>query len=563
MLTFNWKDRLQSGRWLMIAMFALLHGVILLGLDSPWSPPLLLAHLGLFLLWQPLWRGEREVGRVALLLIVLIALIAMFWLNWWSIAFWLIGLFGLVGARVFVFRDSRTRWLYLALMLYLLTLLLLWVVPNVFEAQSALNDVGRIMISYVLPLLLVVLAVMPMRHERVADVQAVDFIYSLLLFLLLTLVVLGSLAFMMLANLPYFYALLRTLFLMGLLLLIFGALWNPRFGFGGLQVQFSRYLLNVGTPLESWLTKLADAAKYEADAAGYLHQAVALLAEFSWLSGVSWQSPDGRGQFGQVSNHTVDVQETALQMTLYAKQPLSPALLLHINLLVKLIDYSYQAKQREQTLRDITRLQTVYETGARLTHDLKNMLQSLLSLTTIAQSADARAQQLLKQQLPIITQRIEMVVNKLEQPQIEGDAMRLPLNVWWDALKLRNQQHDIEWREPDTLQDMDIPSAMFDCVMDNLLDNAVRKKQSESAMEITVELRLNPLRLAVVDSGSLVPAMLSAKLLSSVVVSEGGLGIGLYQAARWAEQLGYRLTLASNREGKIRFCMECVDESAL
>lgn len=537
----------------MLAMFALLHGVILLGLDSPWSPPLLLAHLGLFLLWQPLWRGEREVGRAALLLIVLIALIALFWLNWWTITFWLIGLFGLVGARVFVFRDSRTRWLYLALMLYLLTLLLLWVVPNVFAAQSALNDVGRVVIGYALPLLLVVLAVMPMRHERVVGVQAVDFIYSLLLFLLLTLVVLGSLAFMTLANLPYFDALLRTLFLMGLLLLIFGSLWNPRFGFGGLQVQFSRYLLNVGTPFESWLTKLADAAKYEPDAAGYLHQVIALLAEFSWLSGVSWQSPDGRGQFGQVSNHTVEVQEAALQMTLYAKQPLSPALLLHINLLVKLIDYSYQAKQREQTLRDITRLQTVYETGARLTHDLKNMLQSLLSLTTIAQSTDARAQQLLKQQLPIITQRIEMAVNKLEQPQIEGDAMRLALSVWWDALKLRNRQHDIEWHEPDTLPDMEIPSAMFDCVMDNLLDNAIRKRQSEITMEISVELQLNPLRLSVTDSGSPVPTMLSAKLLSSVVVSEGGLGIGLYQAARWAEQLSYSLTLASNREGKVGF----------
>ncbi|MEQ1525133.1 MAG: ATP-binding protein [Gallionella sp.] len=553
MLTFNWRDRLQGGRWLMLAMFALLHGVILLGLDSPWSPPLLLAHLGLFLLWQPLWRGEREVGRAALLLIVLIALIALFWLNWWTITFWLIGLFGLVGARVFVFRDSRTRWLYLALMLYLLTLLLLWVVPNVFAAQSALNDVGRVVIGYALPLLLVVLAVMPMRHERVVGVQAVDFIYSLLLFLLLTLVVLGSLAFMTLANLPYFDALLRTLFLMGLLLLIFGSLWNPRFGFGGLQVQFSRYLLNVGTPFESWLTKLADAAKYEPDAAGYLHQVIALLAEFSWLSGVSWQSPDGRGQFGQVSNHTVEVQEAALQMTLYAKQPLSPALLLHINLLVKLIDYSYQAKQREQTLRDITRLQTVYETGARLTHDLKNMLQSLLSLTTIAQSTDARAQQLLKQQLPIITQRIEMAVNKLEQPQIEGDAMRLALSVWWDALKLRNRQHDIEWHEPDTLPDMEIPSAMFDCVMDNLLDNAIRKRQSEITMEISVELQLNPLRLSVTDSGSPVPTMLSAKLLSSVVVSEGGLGIGLYQAARWAEQLSYSLTLASNREGKVGF----------
>ena len=57
MLTPGAGNRLRTGRWLLLAMLALLHGVMLLGVDSPWSRPLLLAHLGLFLLWQPLWRG--------------------------------------------------------------------------------------------------------------------------------------------------------------------------------------------------------------------------------------------------------------------------------------------------------------------------------------------------------------------------------------------------------------------------------------------------------------------------------------------------------------------------
>lgn len=553
MLTFDWKDRLRAGRWLMLAMFALLHGAILLGLDSPWAHPLLLAHLGLFLLWQPLWRGEREVGRAAFILIVLIAAIAMFWLNWWTITFWLIGLFGLVGARVFVFRARGTRFLYLALMFYLLTLLLLWVVPNLFSAQSTIIEVGQIMIGYALPLLLLAMAALPMRNEHVEGVQAVDFIYSLLLFMLLTLVVLGSLAFMTLARLDYLEALLRTLFLIGLLLLTFGLLWNPRFGFSGLQVQFSRYLLNVGTPFESWLSKLAEAAQHEGDAAEYLRNAIALLVDLPWLSGLSWQSPDGNGQFGQPSEYTVMVQETALQLTLYARQPLNPAVLLHINLLVRLIGYFYQAKQREETLRDITRLQAVYETGARLTHDLKNMLQSLLSLATIAQSSDERAQHLLKQQLPLITQRIEMTLNKLELPQIEGESMQLALPVWWHALKLRNQQHDIVWRSPESLPGKTIPSAMFDCVADNLLDNAVRKRQFEPSSKVVVEIQLEPLRLSVTDSGAPISEKLASKLLHGVVVSEGGLGIGLYQAARWAEQLGYRLELTSNQAGKVCF----------
>lgn len=351
MLTLNMGNRLRTGRWLLLAMLGLLHGALLLGVESPWVHPLLLAHLGLFLLWQPLWRGEREVGHGALAFIILAAMVATFWLSWWTIAFWLTGLFGLVGARVFAFRDRWTRLLYMSLMVYLLAMLLLWVVPNIFAAQSTM-EAGRILARYVLPFLLLLMAVLPLNKESADATQTVDFIYSLLLFMLLTLVVLGSLAFMTLARLDYLEALLRTLFLIGLVLLALGGLWNPRFGFSGLQAMFSRYLLNVGTPFENWLTRLTEAAQREPDVASYLRRAIALLEDFPWLSGLSWQSPGDTGQLGQFSVHAVVVQEGELRLTLYAKQPFNPTLLLHIHLLVQLIGYFYQAKQREQSLRD-------------------------------------------------------------------------------------------------------------------------------------------------------------------------------------------------------------------
>lgn len=537
---------------MLLVMLGLLHSMLMLGVNSPWAPPLLLAHLGVFLLWQPMWRGEREVGRGAFAFIALAAAITMFWLNWWVIAFWLTGLFGLVGARVFAFRDRWTRLLYLSVMVYLLAVLLLWVVPNLFAAHSTL-DAGHILIWYVLPVMLLLMAVLPINNEPAESTQTVDFIYSLLLFMLLTLVVLGSLAFMSLGHLDYFDALPRTLFLIGLVLLALGSLWNPRFGFSGLQVMFSRYLLNVGTPFENWLTQLAEAAQRENDAASYLRHAINLLADFPWLSGLSWQSPDGSGQLGQFSEHAVVVQEGELRLAVYAKQPLNPAVLLHVHLLAQLIGYFYQAKQREQSLRDITRLQAVYETGSRLTHDLKNMLQSLLSLTSIAQSREERAQQLLQQQLPQLTQRIELALSKLKQPQIENETPQLALNVWWDALKLRNQHQTIEWRSPGNLPGRYIPVALFDCVIDNLIDNVLRKRQSEPDIGIFVEIDPEPLRLIVCDSGTPVPEAVVAKLLRAAVVSENGLGIGLYQAARWAEQLNYRLTIASNRPGRVCF----------
>lgn len=559
MLTLGLGNHLRAGRWLLLAMLVLLHGALLLGVGSPWAHPLLLTHLGLFLLWQPLWRGERQVGRGGLAFIALAAA-TVFWLNWWVIAFWLTGLFGLVGARVFVFRDPWARLRYLSVMAYLLAALLLWVVPNLFAAQAAIG-VGRILMWYVLPLLLLSMlalnlpkrVALPLDDKPPENVRAVDFIYSLLLFMLLTLVVLGSLAFMALARLDYFEALLRTLLLTGLVLLALGGLWNPRFGFSGLQAMFSRYLLNVGTPFESWLGQLAEAAQHEPDPASYLRRATALLMDFPWLSGLSWQSPDGAGRLGQASRHEVQVKEGELRLIVYARQPLNPAVLLHVYLLAQLIGYFYQAKQREQSLRNITHLQAVYETGSRLTHDLKNMLQSLFSLTTLAQSRKQEAQQLLLQQLPLLAQRIELTLNKLRQPEGESETLQLALAAWWDALRLRNRHHEIVWLAPEAIPDKQIPAALFDCVLDNLLDNALRKRQLQPGIGITVELRDEPLCLSVCDNGAPIPETVAANLLRGVVVSENGLGTGLYQAARWAAQLDYCLALTGNQAGGVCF----------
>jgi len=457
-----------------------------------------------------------------------------------------------VGARVFVFRERWTRLLYMTLMVYLLATLLLWVVPNIFASKTTI-EAGRILTWYVLPFLLIIMAILPLSKEPANFSQTVDFIYSLLLFMLLALVVLGSLAFMTLGQLDYHEALLRTLFLIGLVLLALGGLWNPRFGFSGLQVMISRYLLNVGTPFESWLARLTEAVQREPDATSYLKHAISLLEDFHWLSGLSWKSHLDTGQIGQFSNFSAVVEEGGLRLTLYTKHPLNPSLLLHIQLLVQLIGYFYQAKQHEQRLRDITRLQAVYETGSRLTHDLKNMLQSLLSLTSIAQSREARAQQLLQQQLPLLTQRIEMTLAKLQQPMLETETTKLALSAWWDAVRQRNQHQGIGWRAPESLPISDIPSALFDCVTDNLIDNALRKRQSEPGITVSVEIQLEPLRMIVCDTGEPIPQNISVNLLRGVVVSANGLGIGLYQAARWAEQLGFRLSLISNLAGKVCF----------
>ncbi len=552
MATLLPEKLLRSSRWLPLAMLALLHVALWLGVDSIWSRPFLLTHLGLFLLWQPLWRGEQELRPGSLVFIVCAGAVALWWLNWWVLAFWVSGLFALVGGRVFAFQARWQRLRYLLVMAYLLAVLVLWVAPQLF-ALPATAETTRILMGVVLPLLLAVMALLPGEREQAEMAQAVDFIYSLLLFMLLTLLVLGSLAFMTLEHVDYLEALLRTLFVMALMLFALGWLWNPRLGFSGLQPVFSRYLLNIGTPFEVWLKQLAETAQQETSPAIFLAHATDHLAELPWLSGLAWTSDEGHGELGVSSSHRIEVAEHDLRLTLFSRQAVAPSVLLHIHLLTRLLGHFYQAKRREQRLHEMTRLQAIYETGARLTHDLKNMLQALLALTSIAQQREAEAVPLLRRQLPVLVQRIQLTLSKLKTPQQENDISLLPLALWWESLRRRHQDDTIEWEIKGRVTDDLIPAALFDCVADNLLDNACNKRLRQPGIFIRVTLSVQPLSLSVSDGGDAIAQPLARQLLQTVVPSENGLGVGLYQAARWAQQLGYRLVLRENVAGRVCF----------
>lgn len=550
---------LRFNRWLLFAMLGLLHFALWLGTDSIWSRPLLFAHLGLFLLWQPLWRGESELRPGSIALILCASIAALWWLSWWLLALWVGGLFSLVGGRVFVSRQKRMRLQYLSVMAYLLMALLLMVVPHLF-APLSITDTALDPMKAVLPLLLAVLLFFPSDNGEAEDKLAefrrtVDFIYSLLLFLLLMLLVLGSLSFMMLAHVDYVGALLRTLFSMALVLFALGWLWSPRFGFTGLQPLFSRYLLNVGTPFESWLRQLAETAQREQNPDAFLARAAAHLAALPWLTGVAWQANGNSGSLGKASLHFIDVTEGDLRVTFFSQQTIGPAVLLHIHLLTRLLAHFYQSKQHEKHLREMARLQAIYETGARLTHDLKNMLQSLLALTSLAQQNKETAIPALQKQLPVLAQRIESALSKLKLPQMESEAAMQPLAAWWESLRLRHQHAGLIWSCEEGLSHSTpaIPVALFDSVADNLIDNACSKRLQQPGISIRISLDCNPARLSVCDDGAAIPAHLASELLHTLIQSENGLGVGLYQAARWANQLGYRLKLSENRDGNVSF----------
>jgi signal transduction histidine kinase len=550
----TWSLSQRHWRFVVIAMLALLHVAVLRGTADEWARALLLAHLGLLLLWQPFLRGEHRISVPQGLFIAAGAVVVMLWIGWWLLAFWVVVLAGLVGGKVFLHQARWQRRAYLVVFVYLVALLAVIILPEIAPRREVAPEI-RTWAEYGLPVLLVVLALMPAEAETPEAPQVIDFFYSIFLMMLLGMVILGSFTFMTLGRTSYLEALTNTVFLIAGSIFVLGLAWNPRTGYAGLNVFFSRYLFSIGLPVEKWLHFLAQLSQQEARPERFIGEGVAGLARLPWIAGAVWDAAGQHGENGARTEHAVEYRSEELSLTIYSRYRTSPALQWHMLLLGQLLGEFYSAKLREQKLRQASYLQAVHETGARLTHDVKNLLQSLNVLCSIAAQEDSpQSQALIRRQLPAITQRLSATLEKLQHPGDE-EARRMPLREWWAGLRRQYQDQDIEFNasgEPA----IEVPKALFDGVADNLLQNALAKRSLGGRIRIRVLLNAgNQAELRVCDSGKAIAPDLARNLLAAPVPSATGLGIGLYQAARHAEASGYALTLAENRDGEVCFLL--------
>jgi len=562
----NWLERVASliaqvapGRWLALMLLAL-HAAVVLDADATLTRAFLLAHYGLFLLWQPLVRSEARIEpRLALPVFAMAALLVLVD-SPWVMALWLAILTGLVGAAAASQNQRSQRVAYLLALTYLLALLLAWVLPQSLGGDALPAEV-QVGVRYALPLLPLVILFLPAARQRGAS-STLDFVYGLMLSLLVMVVALGAFAVVAVAKVSYAWALVQTLLGMAVLLLALSWLWNPRAGFTGLGQVTSRYLLSVGLPFEGWARRLATLAERERDPESFVRDTLADLHELTWIRGGRWQAARGEGTFGEPAEHSITHEFHGLSVTWQSPRPLTPALALHVRLLSQLLGYFYAAKVREQTLREQAYSQAIHDTGARLTHDVKNILQSMKTLLAAADTStpedSERLLALMKRQLPQLASRLSQTVDKLKQPA-ELDVAHVPAPVWWTALHTRYEHDDVRL-VVEGLDETSLPQDLFDSVVDNLLTNALRKRQSQPNVAVEVRLLLKPLvSLTVTDSGEPAPEHVARNLFLSPVSSDFGLGVGLYQAARQAARSGYRLELVSNRLGQVSFRLQATD----
>ncbi|MRR50499.1 MAG: sensor histidine kinase [Rhodocyclaceae bacterium] len=553
----------EHPRWLLMAQLVLLHLTLMAGPASALGRSLMMAHLGLFVLWQPFVGGEKKLAREHVMMLFVVVGIAATFLNFGLLTLWVMLLASIIGGKIFILGSRWTRWFHLLALAYLVATLLVFLLPPLLPSAVLISVPLDTVARYFLPMVFLPMLALPGERQVTDRREMIDFAYSVFIFLLLAVVLLGAIAGMLLTGLGYVESLLVVLVVMGGALLFLGWVWSPRGAFSGLGALVSRYLLSANLPFEFWVEHLAAYPLEAGRPEDFLKWACERLTqEITWLSGVAWEDTAGRSKGlvgGEVGQPTV-FRRSDICLTLYTAQPLTPMLIWQLNILIHLMEEFFRARQRAQQLRQLSYLQAVYETGSRLTHDIKNLLQSLNTLCVAASregdQPSPEFQRLLMRQLPTVAQRLQQTLDKLGQPSMESSSWVLA-QVWWADVERRFSDQGVQFSSTGDISKALVPSSLFASALENMVQNALEKRRILPSLKVWANLAACPegVILSVEDDGSPLPQALAEEIGRGPVASDNGLGIGLYQLSRQAVTSQYVLELAENRAGAVRFVL--------
>ena len=556
MLTNNKFLLHNEHRLLGLMLFSLL-SAIHLGNSDTIAQSFLIIHFGFFLLWQPVVKQQSNFTTKQLVILVLLIAAFIYWFNPWLNAFWSLLLLTLLTGRIFARGLARAAYGLAVIVLFLELVLI--TTPELFNLTALSSSVKSLFTTtlILLPLLLVFIPVSDTAAKQV------DFIRGFLVVLLVIFLCLSSVLVSMTTQRPYIESLAASVIILSFFLLFTAVLWTPRIGFSGLAQLWEKYLLNIGGPFEEWITHVSTLeTNTSIRSAHFLSASLKYLSQQHWICGVSWQTETSSGVEGETSSHKVSIDDAKLKLTIYTYTPVGPSLLLHTKLLLNVLTFYYRAKLQEQQLIKQAHMQAIYETGSKLTHDVKNILQSTHTMSQIINDNDAELQEIidvLKKQMPLLTQRLNTTLEKLRAPANKNDATdktTSSLFQWWNRLQLHYSGRHIDFNS-DVKKDIEIPVDVFNTVIENLLDNARTKRIREPNLKINVELSDsdNRLQLSVIDTGSAIDPQVHDMLFKEVISSHDGFGIGLYQSHELAKANGYRLNVVDNTDGRVCFTL--------
>ncbi len=521
------------------------------------SITLMIIHFGLFLFWQPIWSRKQRIDIIPFLIFSTF-IGAFLWVSpLWFLILWAGVLLALIESTPFF--SKKDRYIEIFSTAYLILSINLIIVPKIFSILITENTVVQYCINelgFLLPLPLLMFSSVQNQVKK----QNLDYLRGIIIALISIVIAIASVLKMHQSNIDYIYALIQVFIVSGITIIFISWIWNPGSGYKGLFVIWNRYLLNIGTPLENYLIQLTNLARDHNDPELFLQGSMENLFSLNWIYGLKWSSASGNGELGQRVEIPLPISFGDLRLSVYTEKSMNPAMIIHTKLLVHILAFFYISKLRERKLSQRAQLEAIYETGSRLTHDMKNVLQSLSSLIGIINASDQnQAQQVLdlvKRQLPALSERLSLTLDKLASPQDESITM-IDINDWWNRLLDRNSGRKIEFIN-EVSCNVEVVLEVMDTVADNLLDNARIKRIQEHDIDIRVILMHegSGFKFVVEDTGWSIPEKIAEHLFKETVDSEHGLGIGLYQSGKQAEKYGYKLYIAKNEQGKVRLEMK-------
>ena len=518
----------------------------------------LIIHFGFFLLWQPVINQQSSFSTKQIIVLIILIFTFIYWFNPWLNAFWALLLLTLLTGRIFARGLARAAYGLAVVVLFLE--LVLVTTPELFHLASISS---ALLPSFNTFLVFLPLILLLMPSSSNSDKQ-IDFIRGFFVVLLVILLCMSSALISLTTQQVYIESLAISVIILSIFLLLTAFLWAPRGGFSGIAQLLEKYLLNIGGPFEQWFTHVtALESNTGLRPANFLAASLRYLMQQHWICGVKWETDTEKGNEGKQTTHQVAINDDKLKLTIYTYTPIGPSLLFHSKLLLSVLTFYHRAKLQEQTLIKQAHMQAIYETGSKLTHDVKNILQSTQMMSQIINDTDAEMQEIvdvLKKQMPLLTQRLNTTLKKLRTPEnygINAQASTGSLLHWWNQLQFRYTGRHIEF-STDINKDDEIPIDIFTTVVENLLDNARNKRIREPKLEIFVDLSSvdKQLQLSVTDTGSAINPEVLPHLFKEVVSSQDGFGIGLYQSFELAKNHGYSLKVKENTESHVCFSLK-------
>ena len=550
------KILIQLEQQILAAILLLLHSLTWALVDKFIHFSMMIVLYGLFFLWQPLWGKETRLSTLpSFIALILLLAFSYFYQNESLILFSLI-VSGLIGSHLFSHNTSRAFDL-LAISILIIEMAI-GIIPHTFvQIQLPPPFTSLIQTLLLIPILGFFFAPSPDRSQQPRS--QIDFMHGLLTSTLIFMALLGGIVINILYGVDYLDGLLLTVFIVSTLSIGISWFWNPGVGYSGLGVLWNRYAMTIGGPFETWINTLTTLIEEPyISASDFLQTACEHLTDNDWLNGIQWQFKSftitSGSKYGVLFSHNLSEQ---IEVTIYFKSDPGKALRQHTILLIRMAYQFYLAKLNQDKMRAQEHFATIHHTGARLTHDIKNILQSIKASIDIVQAnREANTQKsskLLKQNLDQISHRLESTLNKLKSPGINTSIKVMGIQEW---LYRFQSEHQYPWLTVnlDIAENQSIPSELFDSVINNLISNTQNKDEANQViLDITSNTEM--VVLTVCDNGLKVTRESEENLFVKPISSGEGMGIGLYQSAIMARSFNYELELANNEDGKVCFSL--------